>query len=178
MQKITLVLFSSTLLLGACNSTPIQPAATPTPAPTSTPAPTPSPIVGAQDTLALVNAARASGLSCGTTYYPAVPALSWNSKLEAAALVHSDDMKAQNYFSHTGKDGSSAGQRITRQGYTWNTWGENIASGYRNSKAVIDGWLKSSGHCKNIMGKNFTEIGVARDGGNGTIWTMVLARPR
>jgi uncharacterized protein YkwD len=109
---------------------------------------------------------------------PAVPALQWNAKLEAAAQAHSDDMKAQNYFSHTGKDGSSVGTRIMRQGYTWNTWGENIARGYRDAKAVMDGWIKSEGHCKNIMGKNFTEVAVARDGGNGTIWTMVLARPR
>jgi uncharacterized protein YkwD len=175
MKRNSIVLLGVAALLGACNSTPITPSDVLNPAPTPTPAATSG---GAQDTLALVNAARASGKTCGGTFYPAVPALTWNAKLEAAALAHSNDMKAQNYFSHTGKDGSSAGTRITRQGYTWNTWGENIAWGYRDSAAVMKGWLESSGHCKNIMGKNFTEIGVARDGGTGTIWTMVLARPR
>jgi hypothetical protein len=39
--------------------------------------------------------------------------------LTQAALVHSDDMVANNFFSHTGSDGSSAGQRATAAGYAW-----------------------------------------------------------
>lgn len=125
--------------------------------------------------LQLVNAARTSGCNCGSTYMPPVKALVWNSTLEQAALVHSKDMNQKGYFSHTGSDGSSAGDRITRLGYVWSAWGENIAMGYTSEKAVVDAWLASEGHCKNIMSSMFTEMGVARD---GAYWTQEFGKPR
>ncbi len=64
-------------------------------------------------------------------------------------------MKTNNYFSHTGLNGSTAGQRITAAGYTWSAYGENIANGYSSEQAVINGWLGSEGHCKNIMSAEF-----------------------
>ncbi len=49
---------------------------------------------------------------------------------------------------------------MTRAGYNWRAAGENIAAGYTTVRATVDGWLKSPGHCKNIMSANFTEVGV------------------
>ncbi len=81
--------------------------------------------------LARVNSYRAAGASCGAQgSFPAVPALAWNDALTQASLVHSEDMVALNFFSHTGSNGSSAGQRATAAGYVWSTWGENIAAGH------------------------------------------------
>lgn len=122
--------------------------------------------------LQLVNDVRKKGCQCGDTYYPPVPALTWNSLLEQAALVHSNDMSANQYFSHVSQTGSKAGDRIDETGYRWKTYGENIAFGYRTERDVIQGWLLSPGHCKNIMGKYYKEMGIARA---RDYWTQVFA---
>lgn len=122
--------------------------------------------------LELVNEVRKSGCQCGDTYYVSAPAITWNNQLENASYAHSNDMYQNKYFSHTAPDGSNAGVRIERAGYSWVTYGENIASGYKNEREVINGWLLSPGHCKNIMSKNYKEMGVARV---GNIWTQEFA---
>lgn len=111
--------------------------------------------------LQLINDVRQKGCSCGTTAMPAVGIVSWNTQLETAAQAHAADMSKNNYFSHTGLDGSTPGTRITAAGYTWRGYGENIAKGYTSEQAVMNAWLQSEGHCKNIMNANFKEVGVA-----------------
>jgi uncharacterized protein YkwD len=122
--------------------------------------------------LDLINSVRKSGCQCGDTYYGPAPAVTWNNLLENASYVHANDMFQNKYFSHTASDGSGAGERIDRAGYTWTVYGENIASGYKNEQEVVSGWLSSPGHCKNIMNKSYKEMGVARV---GNIWTQEFA---
>ncbi len=134
------------------------------------------------DALAAINQARATARTCGTTYYGATTAVAWNDKIAAAALVHSDDMATNNFLSHTGSDGSSPGGRLTLAGYNWTTYGENIAVGYSSVSAVVQGWLASEGHCKNIMNPAFSEIGISSAAGpygsspSALYWTLGLAR--
>ncbi|MBP2675077.1 MAG: SCP-like domain protein [Deltaproteobacteria bacterium] len=131
--------------------------------------------------LAAVNAARSASRMCGGVPYGPSPAVSWNDNLAMAAYLHSGDMALNNFFSHTGSDGSSPGVRIARQGYSWRTYGENIAVGYPAVSSVIQGWLGSEGHCRNMMDPDFTEIGagyaVGAFGGNqaARYWTFDLA---
>ncbi|GAB3552079.1 CAP domain-containing protein [Spirosoma fluminis] len=113
-----------------------------------------------QEVLAYVNQARSKPCQCGATTYPAVPALALDSQLNAASDKHAQDMATYNYFSHTGRDGSQPWDRMTREGYSWRAAGENIAAGYTTTRAVVDGWLKSPGHCANIMSANFKNVGV------------------
>ena len=40
------------------------------------------------------------------------------------------------------------------------TVGENLALGYPTAKAVVAGWMDSEGHRANILGKQYTKIGV------------------
>ncbi len=127
-----------------------------------------------QELLDLVNKWRKSGCNCGSTQMPPVGTVVWQAQLESVALKHSQDMEKQNYFSHTGKNGSDPGGRITAAGYKWRTYGENIVKGYPDAKAVVDGWIKSEGHCKNIMNGNFKEMGVGK---SGAYWTQVFASP-
>ena len=123
--------------------------------------------------LELVNNIRKTGCTCGSTVMPAVPVIVWNDLLKKAAVEHSKDMNAQNYFSHTSKDGRDPGQRITEAGYSWSTYAENIAQGYSNEEEVIEGWKKSEGHCQNMMNSTITEMGVGKSGG---YWTQVFAK--
>jgi uncharacterized protein YkwD len=134
-----------------------------------------------EEFLEAVNQARSVSRMCGSTAYGPAPAVSWSDALAVAAYLHSEDMAWNGFFSHTGSDGSSAGDRITRQGYAWRTYGENIAVGYPTVSSVIQGWLGSEGHCRNIMNPAFTEIGagyvVGPYGGNpaARYWTFDLA---
>lgn len=181
----------------AAASPPATPAPAPTPPPASPPppaAPPPPTVAGsratcnlanfASEALAFVNQVRAAGASCGARgSFPAVPALAWNDALTQASLVHSDDMVARNFFSHTGSNGSSAGDRATAAGYVWRTWGENIAAGQSTVAVVMAGWMASDGHCANIMNANMRDIGLACVSGTAnntyrTYWTMTLGAQR
>lgn len=122
--------------------------------------------------LDLVNEVRKAGCQCGDVYYSSTSTVKWNSQLELAAYNHSSDMYKNNYFSHIAPDGSNGGVRIERAGYNWRAYGENIATGYTIERSVIDGWLKSPGHCKNLMDKNYKDVGVAKV---GTYWTQEFA---
>ncbi len=121
-----------------------------------------------------VNALRAEGCRCGNQNMPAVGPLQWNSQLAAAATNHSVDMAREGQLNHTGSDGSNAGTRLETVGYDWQQYGENIASGFISSSAVLQAWINSPGHCRNLMGANFTEMGAAR---KDNYWTQVFARP-
>ena len=125
--------------------------------------------------LRLINEQRTAGCKCGDTDMPPVPKVKWNDLLAKAAYNHSVDMYTHRTLNHTSSDGRSPDDRIKATGYSPATWGENIAVGYSNENSVIQGWMKSPGHCANIMNANLTEVGVGRE---GNYWTMVLARPR
>ncbi|WP_291726442.1 CAP domain-containing protein [Bernardetia sp.] len=131
--------------------------------------------VDGQKLVDLVNQQRTQGCICGSEQMPPVNPISWNETLAKAAYLHSKDMSENNYFSHTGKNGSDAGERIENQGYIWRTYGENIAEGYTTEEAVIEGWLNSEGHCKNIMKASFEEMGVGRE---ANYWTQVFGAQR
>ena len=119
-----------------------------------------------KDFLIRINDARVKGCNCGTTYMPPAPPLVWNDELAKAALGHAQDMADLGYFSHTSKDGRSMADRMIAAGYTYKGFksygiGENIAQGQMSIAKVMAGWLKSPGHCKNLMNSSFKEIGVA-----------------
>jgi uncharacterized protein YkwD len=55
--------------------------------------------------------------------------------------------------------------------------GENVAYGQMNAHEVVDGWLKSSGHRKNIEGDfTLTGIGVAKDKKGMVYYTQVFTK--
>ncbi len=119
------------------------------------------------------NAARSIPTFCGGNLRSPVPALTWNNKLANAARAHSTDMRDNNFFDHTGSNGSSPGARITLAGYSWTTFGENIAFGYTSAMSVTNGLLGSTGHCNNIMNGQFIHMGAAEVDRK---WTFVFAR--
>jgi len=127
--------------------------------------------------LKLINQARSVARQCGDKgYFSATSPITWNEKLYKAALKHSNDMADLNFFSHTGSDGSNPGTRITDQDYNWRTCMENISAGYGTEQEAIAGWLKSPGHCANIMNTSIIEIGFAHAENEssqyGIYWTL------
>ncbi|MBB3196679.1 CAP domain-containing protein [Roseateles terrae] len=132
-----------------------------------------------------INAARAAGANCGTSgTFAATTPLGWNALLAQAADNQSIDMSTNNFFSHTGSNGSTLGQRVTAVGYPWTALGENIAAGQTSVDSVMKGWLASPGHCANIMNPTFQEVGVScrlaasTKNDYGTYWTMDLGARR
>ena len=114
-----------------------------------------------------------------------LPPLTLNTQLLNAAETHSQNMALQDFFSHTGKDGSSFTSRITTTGYKFadGAAAENIGVGYSTPEEVIKGWMNSSGHRANILNPNLKEIGIgyyflADDTGSVNFnhyWTQVFA---
>ncbi|MFJ3908739.1 CAP domain-containing protein [Streptomyces vinaceus] len=150
---------------------PVRPAPAKPKAPPTAQQPT-APTGGASgpaaEVVALVNQERAK-VGCS--------ALTVNPKLTAAALNHSQDMAAHSNMSHTGSDGSDPGERITRSGFSWMTYGENVAYGYSTPEQVMTGWMNSPGHRENILNCAFKEIGVGLAQPN-SYWTQDFGTAR
>lgn len=131
--------------------------------------------------LSLVNAARSKPRKCGRQSFPPAPPLTLSAMLNRAALIHSQDMAKNDFFEHQGSDGSKVGDRTSRVGYRWRAVAENIAIGAETAEIVVEGWLKSPGHCGNIMSPDYTEMGIAYitepKSQPGIYWTQVFARP-
>ncbi|MEU7135989.1 CAP domain-containing protein [Streptomyces sp. NPDC046261] len=120
-----------------------------------------------QQVVEMVNAERArNGCSPVTV----------NSKLQAAAQGHSDDMAARDYYDHRSPEGKGPGDRITAAGYRWSTYGENIFKSPKDARTAMEGWMKSPGHRSNILNCAYKEIGVGINfSSNGPWWTQNFA---
>jgi uncharacterized protein YkwD len=126
----------------------------------------------------LINEIRSQTQYCGLVEYGAAPAVSWNERLEGAALNHSQDMAINDFFSHIGTDSSDVGDRATLVEYDWRRIAENIAAGQSSIERVMQDWLDSPPHCAAMMNSRYQEVGVScHDNGSATYgryWTMVL----
>jgi uncharacterized protein YkwD len=143
---------------------PTTSSAAPTPTETSAPQPTtseapppPSTKAAARvassttaQVVALVNDERAKA-GCGS--------LTEESHVTKAAQDFSDQMSAENFFSHTSPDGTTFDQRIKNAGYP-KPGAENIAKGQTSAAQVMDSWMKSEGHRANILNCSLKKIGV------------------
>ena len=97
--------------------------------------------------------------------------------LTRAALWKAAHMAAYDYLEHDDPAPPVArtwDERVTDCGYPHGA-GENIAYGYETPEAVMDGWLTSEGHRRNIERTSFTAIGVGVAVNDGTIyWAQVF----
>jgi uncharacterized protein YkwD len=84
--------------------------------------------------------------------------LRMNSKLAHVARNQSLDMARHHHLSHSVK-GKNLGIRIKKSGYIYRDLGENVAKSKKSSSHVVHMWMRSSGHRKNILNPNFTEMG-------------------
>ena len=142
-----------------------------------------SQLAAGQTVLMLVNQARAAPRSCGEKSFGAAGPVRWNDTLANVAKLHAEDMAKHSYFSHTGRDGSNPSQRVERGGYRYRTTAENIAAGpTMKAEDAVAGWIRSPGHCANLMNPAFTEMGLAYGvdarSEMGVYWAQVFATPR
>lgn len=109
--------------------------------------------------------------------------LKWDETLAYAARYHAKDMAVDNYFDHDSYD--RKGQRLIRScsiferieafiNYPY--LAENISAGRSTPEDVVEAWMKSKGHRKNILNKNMTKLGVGyyfiQDAEYGHYWVQ------
>ncbi|MBQ9757545.1 MAG: serine protease [Clostridia bacterium] len=117
-----------------------------------------------KEVIRLVNEIRAEhGLS----------ALVADEELSRVARIKSQDMKDNNYFSHTSPTYGSPFEMMKKFGISYRTAGENIARGQGTPQAVVNGWMNSSGHRANILNASYNRIGVGYVA-EGNYWTQMF----
>jgi len=125
--------------------------------------------------ITLINAARAQTQYCGRAKIVASGPLVSNCALVSAAHDHAKTLASKNRLSHRGAGNSKLGSRVTASGYQWSAVGENIAKGQATTEDLLDDWLASRKHCKNLLRRDYQEIGVAQV---GSYWVAVFATPQ
>ena len=164
MRSVRFLFAASVLTLAGCDS--VGPGLSPTPE---------ADAEAWDEMLQAVNDVRAEGATCGDTWMSPAPALVWDARLETAALRHSHDMARHGYFSHRSRDGLDTGERVRRAGYDWRAVGENIARHQQTVAEVVEDWIESPDHCRQLLSPRFLEIGAAEADG---YWTQVFGVPR
>lgn len=113
--------------------------------------------------------------------------LTLDSSLNALATAHSEDMATKNYLAHKNQNGCNLTCRVEAAGYKALAWAENIVylenehllSTEETAEEMMDSWMGSGGHRKNIQNGDYTHvgIGVARNG-NKVYVTTDFALPK
>lgn len=96
-------------------------------------------------------------------------------ELSRVARIKSQDMKDNNYFSHTSPVYGSPFNMIKNFGISYKSAAENIAKGQSTPQAVVNAWMNSQGHRANILNSSYTKIGVGYVQ-NGNYWTQMFIR--
>jgi uncharacterized protein YkwD len=102
-----------------------------------------------------------------------LPSLDWDGDLAVKARDKSDDMLQKQYFSHTNPEGKTLKDRFQEEKpatyRTISQIGENIYMGERldystdiktQARLIVDGWMTSPGHRRNILDPRYTHLGV------------------
>ena len=91
----------------------------------------------------------------------------------AVDVAHVRAKEIVHNFSHTRPDGSSCFTAAQEAGVSYRYAGENIAYGYPTPAQVVDGWMNSEGHRKNILSASFKRIGIGCYESKGVLyWTQ------
>lgn len=112
-----------------------------------------------------------------------LPAFTVNTLLVRAAQAHANDMACNNFFTHTGSDGSTPQIRVAATGYVAASVSENVygSNPPLNGEGVINWWKTDTTdprHNQNLLSTTYTEIGVGYSFFNGFgYYVLVLAKP-
>lgn len=87
--------------------------------------------------------------------------LKQNTLLTKAATAKANDMAQQHYFAHISPAGVTPWTWFKRAGYKYSLAGENLAIDFVQSEDVIQAWLQSTSHRRNLLNTKYRDIGVA-----------------
>jgi len=99
--------------------------------------------------------------------------LTLDTELSKVARVKSQDMKDNNYFSHTSPTYGSPFDMMKAFGISYTSAAENIAQGQTTPAEVVEAWMNSQGHRENILNPNYTHIGIGHVSDNN-YWTQMF----
>lgn len=102
-----------------------------------------------------------------------LPDLQADTPLGKVAREKANDMQTNHYFSHTSPTYGTPFDMMRDFGVGYRAAGENIAQGQRTAEEVVQAWMNSEGHRKNILSANFTHIGVGHSG-EGNYWSQMF----
>lgn len=102
--------------------------------------------------------------------------LTLNKELSDVATIKSQDMIDKNYFDHNSPTYGSPFDMMNQFGISYSAAGENIAMGQTSPQDVMNSWMNSPGHRKNILSSDFTElgVGVAKNSNGQLYWTQMF----
>jgi uncharacterized protein YkwD len=108
-----------------------------------------------------------------------LPPLTVDPRLTDAAERHADRMAQRDRLSHE-LDGRSVADRARSAGYEYRMVGENIAWNQPTAEEVVADWMTSRGHRRNILSRDFTQIGVAvaMNSKGEPYWVQVFGSPK
>jgi hypothetical protein len=90
-----------------------------------------------------------------------LPFLVATTSLARIAHTKADDMRVRGYFAHESPSGERVADLAEKSGYPYLRIGENLALGqFSSARELVDAWLASPGHRKNILSPTFSELGV------------------
>jgi len=88
-----------------------------------------------------------------------LPPLSIDQRLSNAASGKAQNMFAENYWAHISPGGTTPWSFIRSAGYSYVYAGENLAKGFTNSQDVINAWMASPSHRKNVLSNSYNNVG-------------------
>lgn len=94
-----------------------------------------------------------------------LPPLTMNDNLSQAALNKASDMLNKGYWAHNAPDGTPPWVFVKGAGYNYIYAGENLARGFNNASDVINAWMASETHRKNMLSSNYQNVGFAVSAG-------------
>lgn len=80
--------------------------------------------------------------------------------INSAAQKYADLMARTGHFDHIGPKGSTWSDRMEREGYVGFVSAENIAVGPPTVRIVMNGWINSPGHYRNLVEPRLTHVGL------------------
>lgn len=134
-----------------------------------------------KDTMHTVPSAKFAKMEKDVLYYinqyrtqKGLAPLQWDKSIYPEAIQHSINMaKHAVAFGHDGFD-TRFNAIKSKLGYVRGA-AENVALGHLDAQTVVNGWLHSPGHKKNIEGNyNLTAIGIAQSNDGNLYFTQIF----
>lgn len=85
-----------------------------------------------------------------------------NSLLDAIAEARAKDILDKQYFGHVSPTGEAASHVAQKVGYRYRMIAENLAAGaFSTNSKIVECWMQSPGHRKNILSSQMREMGAS-----------------